>query len=94
LDELTADYRFLRLADLISLAFCTGSTDTQTFGEWTVRLSGTRLDVTPDPFGGAAVAVAISARTIHQQSFGSDDELHAALRIASSTILRGEVAGS
>lgn len=94
LDELSADYPFLRLADLISLAFCTGSTDAQTFGEWTVRLSGTRVAVTPDPFGGTTVPVAISARIIHQQSFGSDDELQDALRHASSTILRGEVAGS
>lgn len=94
LDELAADYPFLRLGDLISLAFCTGSTDAQTFGEWTVRLSGTRVAVTPDPFGGATIAVAISAKMIHQQSFGSDDELHDALRHASSTTLRGEVAGS
>jgi len=94
LDELAADYPFLRLGDLISLAFCTGSTDEQSFGEWNVRLSGTRVAVTPDPFGGATIPVAISAKTIHQQSFGSDDELRGALRHASSTILRGEVAGS
>jgi hypothetical protein len=93
-DDLAADYPFLRLGDLISLAFCTGSTDAQTFGEWTVRLFGTRVAVTPDPFGGATIPVAISARVVHQQLFGSDAELHDALRHASSTILRGEVAGS
>ena len=89
-----ADYPFLRLGDLISLAFCTGSTDVQTFGGWTVQLSGARVAVTPDPFGGATIPVAISARTIHPHSFGSDAELHDTLRHASSTILRGEVAGS
>jgi Protein of unknown function (DUF3891) len=94
LDELAADYPFLRLGDLISLAFCTGSTDAQTFGGWTVRLSGTRVAVTPDPLGGATIPVAISARTIHQQSFGSDAELRDALRHASSTIMGGEVAGA
>ena len=94
LDDLAEDYPFLRLGDLISLAFCTGSTDVQTFGGWTVQLSGTRVAVTPDPFGGATIPVAISARMIHQHSFGSDAELHDALRHASSTVLRGEVAGS
>ena len=93
-DDLAADYPFVRLGDLISLAFCTGSTDVQTFGEWTAGLSGTRVAVTPDPFAGATIPVAISARMIHRHAFGSDAELHDALRRASSTILRGEVAGS
>jgi hypothetical protein len=93
LDDLPADYAFLRLGDLISLAFCTGSTDVQTFGVWTVQLSGARVAVTPDPFGGATIPVAISARMI-QHSFGSDAKLQDALRHASSTILRGEVAGA
>jgi len=93
-DDLAADYPFLRLGDLISLAFCTGSTDRQTFGEWSVQLSGMRVTVTPDPFGGVTIPVAISARVIQRHSFGSDAELHDALRHASSTILRGEVAGS
>ena len=93
-DDLAEDYPFLRLGDLISLAFCTGSTDVQRFGGWTVQLSGTRVAVTPDPFDGATIPVAISARMIHQHAFGSDAELHDALRHASSTILRGEVAAS
>jgi len=93
-DDLAADYPFLRLGDLISLAFCTGSTDAQRFGGWTVQLSGARVAVTPDPFGGATIPVAISARMIHQHSFDSDADLHDALTHASSTILRGEVAGS
>ena len=57
-------------------------------------LVGARVAVTPNPFGGATIPVAISARTIHPHSFGSDAELHDTLRHASSTILRGEVAGS
>ena len=38
LDRLVADYVFVRLADLISLAFCSGSIDEQRFGAFTVRL--------------------------------------------------------
>lgn len=93
LEDLAGDYRFVRLADLISLAFCTGSTDAQMFGEWTVQLSGTRVTVTPDVLGGATIPVAITARVIRQQSFRSDAELRDALRVAASTTLRGEVAG-
>ena len=34
--ELDADYPFVRLGDLISLMFCTGWTEPQTFARWTV----------------------------------------------------------
>ena len=50
MEELVDDYAFLRLGDLISLAFCTGSTAPQLFREWTVRLSGPRVIVTPGIF--------------------------------------------
>ena len=51
LEELGVDYAFLRIGDLISLAFCTGWTDEHRFGEWAVQLHGTRVVVTPDVFG-------------------------------------------
>ena len=53
LDDLVADYAFVRLGDLISLTFCTGWTDEQGFGGWTVHLSGASVVVAPDPFDGA-----------------------------------------
>ena len=93
LDELAADYPFVRLGDLISLTFCTGWTDAQRFGDWTVELAGTRVVVTPDPFGGTTIPVEINARAIRTQPFRSDAELRNALRDASTTVLRGEVTG-
>lgn len=93
LDDLVADYPFVRLADLISLAFCTGSTDEQRFGDWTVQLSGSRVVVSPDPFGGAEIPMEIEAKVIRNQPFRSDAELRDALSEASTTTLRGEVAG-
>src|SRR5262245_9355971 len=45
LEELLADYAFVRLADLISLTFCTGWTDEQRTGRWRIQLSGSRLSV-------------------------------------------------
>jgi hypothetical protein len=93
LDDLAADYPFLRLADLISLAFCTGSTAEQRFGGWSVQLSGTRVVVTPDPFDRAEIPVEIEARVIRNQTFRSDAELRHALNQANTTTLRGEAAG-
>jgi hypothetical protein len=94
LDDLMADYAFVRLGDLISLAFCTGSTDEQRFGDWTVQLSGTRVVVTPDAFGGTAIPFEIAAREIGCRTFRSDTELRDALSNANTTTLRGDVAGS
>ena len=88
LDDLVADYPFVRLADLISLAFCTGSTDEQRFGDWTVQLSGSRVVVTPDAFGGAEIPIEIDAKVIRNQPFRSDAELRDALSEASTTTLR------
>jgi len=91
LDELLADYAFVRLADLISLAFCTGWTDEHQFGDWTVQRFGTRVSVTPDAFGGAEIPIEISAREIPNQPFRSDEELRNVLRSASVTTLKGTV---
>jgi hypothetical protein len=93
LDDLVADYAFVRLADLISLTFCTGWTDEQRFGAWTVQLSGVRVIVAPDAFGGATVPIEVQAREVRRQPFRSDAELRNALSQASTTTLRGEVAG-
>jgi hypothetical protein len=93
LDDLIADYAFVRLADLISLTFCTGWIDEQRFGDWTVKRSGTRVVVTPDVFGGAVIPIAINAREIRSQLFRSDAGLRHALSEATAVTLRGEVAG-
>jgi hypothetical protein len=92
-DDLAADYRFVRLADLISLTFCTGWTDEYRFGGWTVQLSGTQVVVTPDAFGGATVPIEIDASEIRHQPIRSDADLRAALSQASTTTLRGSVIG-
>jgi hypothetical protein len=93
LDVLAADYPFVRLADLISLTFCVGWTDEQRFGDWTIQLSGRRVLVTPDAFGGATIPIQVEATVIPDQPFRSDDELRAALRDAGTATLRGEVSG-
>ncbi len=94
LDDLVADYRFVRLADLISLTFCTGWTDEHRFDDWTIQLSGTRVVVIPDAFGGVKIPIEINAREIRNQPFRPDAELRDALSEADTTTLRGEVVGS
>lgn len=93
LEDLVADYKYLRLGDLISLAFCTGSTDELRFGEWTVKLYCSRVVVTPHVFGGAEIPIEVAAREIPQRKFQSDADLRDALRAATKTTIHGDVAG-
>jgi hypothetical protein len=92
LEDLLHDYEFVRLADLTSLAFCTGWTGEQRFGDWTVRLSGTRV-LAPDVFGGAEIPIEITAKELRDTRFHSDVELRDALAVAKTTTLRGVVSG-
>ena len=94
LSDLLEDYTFVRLGDLISLAFCTGWTDERRFEPWTVTLSGYRVIVTPDAFAGATVPIAITAREIRRQPFRSDADLHRAIAGAPTVTLRGTVAAA
>jgi len=90
--ELEQDYPFLRLGDLVSLAFCTGDPAEQRFAEWTVRGEGERVTVTPDAFDGAAVVrMEIEAREIPRRRYATDVELREAVAAAPLRTLRGQV---
>jgi hypothetical protein len=93
LGDLAADYAFVRLGDLISLAFCAGWSDEQRFDEWTVQLSGTRVVITPDLFGGAEIPIQITARVIPAKRFPSDAALREAVSDSRTATLRGTVGG-
>jgi hypothetical protein len=90
-DDLLADYAFVRLADLISLTFCTGWTDEQRFGKWTVQRLDTRVVVSPNAFTGTGVPIEIEAREIRNRPFRSDVELRDAVREANVITLEGVV---
>lgn len=92
-DELVADYRFVGLGDVISLTFCNGWTDVQRFDEWSVRLSGARVIVTPDICGGAIIPITIDAKETRWRAFQSDAALRDQLRTARVTSVKGVVAG-
>jgi hypothetical protein len=93
-DELASDYRFLRLADLISLVFCMAVTEAQHFAQWSVQFTGECVVVTPNPFDHAMISIEIRAREIPNQPFRSDEELRATVREASTVIVRGTVSGT
>jgi uncharacterized protein DUF3891 len=93
LDELLSDYPFVRLADLISLSFCTGLADELRVNDWRVRLADTRVITTPDVFGGAEIPIEIGMREIRNERYNSDAALRLAVSEAGWTTLRGMVTG-
>lgn len=99
MEDLAADYRFLGLGDVISLTFCNGWTDVQRFHVWSIHLSGSRVSVGPDPFGGRSFPIQIDAREIPagrvsaRPAFHSNREFRDALAAARVTTLKGIVAG-
>lgn len=94
MEALAADYEFLRLGDLVSLAFCAGWTDEQRHAATTMQLAGDRLLVAPDPFGGDTVPLAVPARVLTDHPYASDEDLREACRMAPTIELTGVATGS
>ncbi|HEY2805934.1 MAG TPA: DUF3891 family protein [Gemmatimonadales bacterium] len=93
-DELRRDYVFLRIADLASLAFCCGWTETQTDDSgsgYAARVDGSRLIITPDPFEGRDLPIAVTAREL-PSALKTQEELSAAFAKDPIT-LNGVVSG-
>ena len=91
--DLFADYRFVRLGDLISLMFCTGWTDAQRYGEWTVSRDGNVVSVTPGVFDTQRIPVRTSAKRLSVVPYRTNADLRAALAAAPSATLQGEIIG-
>ncbi len=92
--DLYHDYRFLRLGDLASLAFCTRTGETLTYDEWSFRLEGDRLVVSPDPFDGRERPIAVHARAIPDVPFESDTAYRAAWLSAPAVTVRAVASGT
>ena len=91
LPTLLADYWFLGLGDLISLTFCNGWTDVQRFDRWSVRLSGSQVFVSPDPFDGTAIPIAIEAKEMPRRAYRDEAEFQKELATAATMSVRGVV---
>jgi len=96
LDDLLREYFFVRIGDLISLTFCNAWSDVQkddAGAGYAMRLDGTRLIVTPDPFGGREVPLQIAARELPNRPFRSATEARDLFESAPAVTLAGIAAG-
>ena len=95
LDDLLADYQFVRTGDLISLAFCNDWRDPQHdgFGR-TVRFDGSRVTVSPDPFDGRRLDIQITGRRLETTVFPSAAAAKDALDRAPVVTIAAEVTGA
>lgn len=95
LDVLLSDYRWLRTGDILSLAFCNGWSEVQHDERGgSAHLLGDRLVLTPDPFGGAAVPLAVPGRELPNAPFASPAAAEHAYAGAPATTLTGVAAGA
>ena len=96
LDDVQRDYAFLRIGDLISLTFCNGWTDPQkddAGSGYEIRLEGTRVIVTPDPFVGRQVPFSVTARELRDRPFRSAADAQEEWSAARSVLLEGIATG-
>ena len=95
LDDLLRDYRFVRVGDLASLTFCNGWAELPTDEcGYAMRLDGERLVITPDPFEGASVPIAVAARELPDRAFASAADARKAFALARRMDVKGIAAGS
>jgi len=95
LEMLLSDYRWLRTGDILSLAFCNAWSDVQHDERGgSAHFTDDRLVLTPDPFGGAEVALAVPAREMSAAPFASAAAATVAYARAPATILSGIAAGA
>jgi hypothetical protein len=104
--QLTHDYGYVRIGDLLSLVFCNLWQEEQTYDRWRFRLreglegheghEGREglVAVTPDPFAGRPVPISVTAREIPDVPYDSDAALQAAIRISPRITLHGLVSGA
>jgi Protein of unknown function (DUF3891) len=95
--QLTHDYGYVRIGDLLSLVFCNLWQEEQTYDGWQFRLHEGHegiVTVTPDGFAGRGVPIAVTAREIRDVPYESDLDLQAAIRMAPRITLHGLVSGA
>lgn len=89
------DYAIVGMGDRWSLVFCYGWKEPNERGGYRATLdhSGGRLEITPDPFEGAAVPLEVPARRIPARRYASDGDLRETLTTAPVVHLTGIACG-
>jgi hypothetical protein len=94
LEDLIADYFFVRMGDLVSLCFANNWPGPLHEGEYAIRVQGSRVTVTPDPFNGETVRLALPARRLAARAYTSAEDAAAALAAAPTVVLDAVATGS
>jgi hypothetical protein len=87
------DYTIVGLGDLCSLIFCNGWPEPYLMEGYRAILTGDRLTLSPDPFGGLAVPFEVPARRVPRRRYRSDDEFRDTLAGAPLVTLTGMAIG-
>jgi hypothetical protein len=93
-DDLSRDYAFLRMGDLLSLMFCGRWMRPQDQDGYTLQLEGDRLMVAPDPFDGLEVPLSVTARVFPNHPFETAADAWCAFDRADVVTLTGVAVGS
>ena len=93
LDELVADYAFVRIGDLISLIFCNEWNETQHFAGFTFARAGDSVLIEPNPFNEREIPIEVPAVELADRRFTTDAELREAIAAAALVTLPGKIAG-
>jgi hypothetical protein len=88
------DYSLVGIGDLFSLVFCNGWTEPHLIEGYQAILRDNVLTITPDPFGGLAVAFEVTARRLPRRRYASDAELRAAWAEARPISVAGMAVGA
>jgi hypothetical protein len=92
-DDLLRDYFFVRLGDLLSLQFCDHWLEPQRHHGYETRWDGARLTIAPDPFEGAEVPLAVTARRLPRRTFSSPHDAAEAFIAAPRVAVTGIASG-
>jgi len=93
-DALEQDYDYVRLGDLISLAFCNRWTDEQNHAGYAITGDGTHLAIQPDPFAGATIPLEIAARCLPNRRYADAADARQAWEGARAVTVIGSVSGA
>lgn len=88
------DYSLVGIGDLCSLVFCNGWTEPHLIEGYQAILRDNVLTISPDPFGGLAVAFEVAARRLPLRRYASDAELRAAWSEARPVSISGVAVGA
>jgi hypothetical protein len=88
------DYSLVGIGDLFSLVFCNEWADPHLIEGYQAILRGNVLTVSPDPFGGLAIAFEAPARRLPARRYASDAELRSAWADAQPVTIAGVAIGA